>query len=78
MRSYRNLKNFAAGATIAAAFGAFGMLGWTLYLYNAASQVQPAAGASANAGPNAVVAEAAPPWRGPRLVGLRDSWGARP
>ena len=75
MRSYRNVKDFAAGAALAAAFGVAGMLGCTLYLYNAASQVQLAAGASANADPNVDVAEAAPPWRSPRL---RDSWGARP
>ena len=58
MRSYRNLKDFAAGAALAAAFGAAGMLGCTLYLYNALSQIQLAAGVSATADPHRVPAEA--------------------
>lgn len=57
MPSYRNLKDFAAGAALAAAFGAAGMLGSTLYLYNALSQIQLAAGASAAADPSGVSAE---------------------
>ena len=78
MGSFQDLKDFAAGAALAAAFGVAGLLASAWYINDARSQIALAAHGSVIADRDGVSAEARALRHRPALVHMGDASEAQP